>query len=167
MAVDSFAQVPGFGLPGRLNGLPQLGRDGAGLDLDVFPAQTHVAAQPLDRRGPSGRSREAAREAGCSNLPIQLSSKKLEGWKGIYFKKQFYRSAMHAINSRLTVPLAAIRDFSRRWKITEFALFGSVLREDFRPDSDIDALVTFAPDAPLPGVERHATGATLMPRNQS
>src|SRR5437870_12276841 len=40
-----------------------------------------------------------------------------------------------------------IADFCKRWKITEFALFGSVLRDDFRPDSDIDVLVTFAPDA--------------------
>jgi predicted nucleotidyltransferase len=39
-----------------------------------------------------------------------------------------------------------ITDFCHRWKITEFALFGSVLRDDFRPDSDIDVLVTFAPD---------------------
>ena len=38
--------------------------------------------------------------------------------------------------------------FCRRWKIQELALFGSVLREDFRPDSDIDVLVTFAPEAP-------------------
>ena len=36
-----------------------------------------------------------------------------------------------------------IEDFCRKWKIKEFALFGSVLREDFRPDSDIDVLVTF------------------------
>jgi predicted nucleotidyltransferase len=34
--------------------------------------------------------------------------------------------------------------FCRKWKITELSLFGSVLREDFRPDSDIDVLVTFA-----------------------
>jgi predicted nucleotidyltransferase len=40
-----------------------------------------------------------------------------------------------------------IAEFCRRWKITEFALFGSVLRDDFRPDSDIDVLVSFAPDA--------------------
>jgi len=40
-----------------------------------------------------------------------------------------------------------IADFCRRWKIAEFALFGSVLRDDFRPDSDIDVLVSFAPDA--------------------
>ena len=38
-------------------------------------------------------------------------------------------------------------NFCRRWQITEFALFGSVLRDDFRPDSDVDVLVTFAPDA--------------------
>jgi len=41
-----------------------------------------------------------------------------------------------------------LRDFCRKWKITEFALFGSVLRpEEFRQDSDIDVLARFAPDA--------------------
>ncbi len=40
-----------------------------------------------------------------------------------------------------------IAEFCQRWKITEFALFGSVLRDDFGPNSDIDVLVTFAPDA--------------------
>ncbi len=38
-----------------------------------------------------------------------------------------------------------IAAFCGRWDITEFALFGSVLRDDFRPDSDVDVLVTFAP----------------------
>jgi predicted nucleotidyltransferase len=47
----------------------------------------------------------------------------------------------------LDVPEQMIADFGRRWKITELALFGSVLRDDFRPDSDIDVLVTFADDA--------------------
>ncbi len=37
--------------------------------------------------------------------------------------------------------------FCRRYKISELALFGSVLRDDFRADSDIDVLVTFAPAA--------------------
>lgn len=40
-----------------------------------------------------------------------------------------------------------ISDFCQRWKVLELALFGSVLREDFRSDSDVDMLVTFAPDA--------------------
>ena len=40
-----------------------------------------------------------------------------------------------------------IADFCRRWKIVEFSLFGSVLRQDFRPDSDVDVLVKFSADA--------------------
>lgn len=39
-----------------------------------------------------------------------------------------------------------LRDFCRKWKITEFALFGSATRpEEFREDSDVDVLVSFAP----------------------
>ena len=41
-----------------------------------------------------------------------------------------------------------IENFCRKWKVTEFSLFGSVLRKDFRPDSDLDILVTFTPHAP-------------------
>jgi uncharacterized protein len=48
---------------------------------------------------------------------------------------------------QIELPIDQIADFCKRWKITGFALFGSVLRDDFRPDSDIDVLVTFAPDA--------------------
>lgn len=36
-------------------------------------------------------------------------------------------------------------DFCRKWKITRMAFFGSVLRDDFRPDSDVDVMVTFDP----------------------
>lgn len=38
-----------------------------------------------------------------------------------------------------------IAAFCRRWKITEFSFFGSVLRDDFRPDSGVDVLVEFVP----------------------
>ena len=48
---------------------------------------------------------------------------------------------------KIQLPKDKIKDFSDRWKISELALFGSVLRDDFRPDSDIDLLVTFSPDA--------------------
>lgn len=50
-------------------------------------------------------------------------------------------------NKKITVPKDKIRDFCRRWKVVEFALFGSVLREDFHQDSDIDVLVTFSANA--------------------
>lgn len=52
------------------------------------------------------------------------------------------------INGSIDVPGDAIADFCRKWRITEFALFGSVLRDDFRPDSDVDVLLTFEEDAP-------------------
>jgi predicted nucleotidyltransferase len=47
---------------------------------------------------------------------------------------------------RLHTTPKAIADFCQRQHIVEFALFGSVLRDDFRPDSDVDVLVTYAPD---------------------
>ena len=49
--------------------------------------------------------------------------------------------------SRLPIPKRAVGDFCRRWDIREFALFGSVLRPDFRADSDVDVLVSFGPNA--------------------
>ena len=48
---------------------------------------------------------------------------------------------------QVIVPKDRIAAFCQKWKITELALFGSVLREDFRPDSDVDVLVTFSPDS--------------------
>jgi predicted nucleotidyltransferase len=39
-----------------------------------------------------------------------------------------------------------LAEFCRRRHIRKLALFGSVLREDFRPDSDIDVLVEFLPE---------------------
>ncbi|MBT1075291.1 nucleotidyltransferase family protein [Geobacter grbiciae] len=48
---------------------------------------------------------------------------------------------------RIHIPRDRIIEFCQRWKITEFSLFGSVLRDDFRPDSDVDVLISFAPDA--------------------
>jgi hypothetical protein len=50
------------------------------------------------------------------------------------------------VSDRLQASPTQIADFCQRWKITEFALFGSVLRDDFRSDSDIDVLVTFIPN---------------------
>lgn len=50
------------------------------------------------------------------------------------------------VGDRIKASPAQIAEFCQRWKIVEFALFGSVLRDDFRDDSDIDVLVTFAPE---------------------
>ncbi len=44
-------------------------------------------------------------------------------------------------------PAGRLTEFCHKWQIKEMSLFGSVLRPDFRPDSDIDVLVSFAQDA--------------------
>lgn len=46
---------------------------------------------------------------------------------------------------RLDVPETALADFCRRHHLRRLAFFGSVLRDDFRPDSDVDVLVEFEP----------------------
>lgn len=47
----------------------------------------------------------------------------------------------------IPIPSAEIEAFCRRWRVQELDVFGSVLREDFGPESDVDVLVTFAPHA--------------------
>ena len=49
---------------------------------------------------------------------------------------------------RIEIPRNEIAEFCRKWRVREFSLFGSVLRNDFRPDSDVDVLLSFEPDAP-------------------
>lgn len=45
--------------------------------------------------------------------------------------------------SKIGFPKERIAEFCRKWRIVEFSLFGSILRDDFNPDSDIDVLVVF------------------------
>lgn len=51
------------------------------------------------------------------------------------------------MKTAIKLPMEEIAKFCQQWQVTEFALFGSVLRDDFRPDSDIDIMVQFHPDA--------------------
>lgn len=51
------------------------------------------------------------------------------------------------IQTRLGLSSQDVATFCQQWGITKMALFGSILRDDFRADSDIDLLITFAPDA--------------------
>ncbi|WP_219903946.1 nucleotidyltransferase family protein [Stenomitos frigidus] len=50
----------------------------------------------------------------------------------------------------IDIPKETIAHFCQHWHITKLSLFGSVLRDDFRPDSDIDVLVEFQPEY-IPG----------------
>lgn len=56
---------------------------------------------------------------------------------------------------RVDIPAERIADFCHRHHILKLSLFGSVLRDDFRPDSDVDVLVEFEPGQE-PGLIRMA-----------
>lgn|GEM_PF-2506520 len=58
-------------------------------------------------------------------------------------RHQEHRLAVTMIQTTLSLPEQAIRAFCDRWQITELALFGSILRDDFRPDSGIDNLISY------------------------
>jgi len=49
--------------------------------------------------------------------------------------------------AKIAIDHDRIDDFCGRWKVRELALFGSVLREDFTPQSDVDVLIDFEPGA--------------------
>lgn len=57
------------------------------------------------------------------------------------------------MSPQIAIDRQAITEFCRRHHIRKLALFGSVLREDFRPDSDVDVLVEFEPGH-VPGLLR-------------
>ena len=46
----------------------------------------------------------------------------------------------------IDIPTERLLEFCRKWKVAELALFGSVLRDDFSPESDVDVLVELAPN---------------------
>lgn len=50
--------------------------------------------------------------------------------------------------AKIDIPKDQIEDFCKRWKIAEFSIFGSALRDDFSPKSDVDVLISFEPDIP-------------------
>lgn len=62
----------------------------------------------------------------------------------------------------ISLPQEALNAFCRKWKIQELSLFGSVLRDDFGPDSDIDFLVRFRPEAEWGLWDRAAMQQELM-----
>ncbi len=55
----------------------------------------------------------------------------------------------HFVMATVIEPTPALFDFCRRWHVRELSLFGSALRSDYGPKSDVDLLVEFVPDAPV------------------
>lgn len=69
---------------------------------------------------------------------------------------------MGAMETRIAIDREAVSKFCRRHHIARLALFGSVLRDDFGPDSDVDVLVEFqsghVPGLDFLAIERELSG---------
>lgn len=50
-------------------------------------------------------------------------------------------------SAKINISKSKIKQFCERYQVSRLALFGSILRDDFRPDSDIDVLIVFYPSA--------------------
>lgn len=57
--------------------------------------------------------------------------------------------SLECMQPRIALAPAPLASLCRRWRIERLALFGSVIRDDFRSDSDVDVLVEFQPGATL------------------
>jgi uncharacterized protein len=55
----------------------------------------------------------------------------------------FRKENRKVTKSKIEIPRGSIEAFCKRWRVKELSLFGSVLREDFGPHSDVDVLVSF------------------------
>jgi predicted nucleotidyltransferase len=53
------------------------------------------------------------------------------------------------VNPNLQLDSETLAAFCRKWRVRELSVFGSALRDDFGPDSDVDVLVSFETGAPL------------------
>ncbi|WP_235927068.1 nucleotidyltransferase family protein [Gloeocapsopsis dulcis] len=62
-------------------------------------------------------------------------------------EKKIYKPPINMKNN-LFLAQEKVNEFCQRWKIIELSLFGSIVRDDFRSDSDIDVLVAFNSDVP-------------------
>ncbi len=63
--------------------------------------------------------------------------------------------------AKIDIPMDAISELASRYHVKELALFGSVLREDFGPDSDVDVLVEFEAEAQIGFMELSALAREL------
>lgn len=118
----------------------ELGKRTKGGPLDGTGHAPRKGRQGLRRNGEPSSAR---RQRTLLRFPKTLNP------NSVWYPQETCGRMAHMIPEavRDLVPRASLAQFCKRRKITELALFGSALGTDFRPDSDLDLLVTFAPDA--------------------
>ena len=111
---------------------------------DLAPATVQREVVSLHAAGMLTRRRDG----NLVKYGADRSSPIFEELRGIALKTGGEAAAgTSAMTPRIAVPKQAVADFCRRNRIRRLSLFGSVLRDDFGPDSDVDVLVEFEPEA--------------------
>ncbi|MBW4694610.1 MAG: nucleotidyltransferase domain-containing protein [Lyngbya sp. HA4199-MV5] len=64
------------------------------------------------------------------------------------------QSSRSILYDRLGISQTQLMEFCERWHVAELSLFGSILRDDFRPDSDVDVLVAYQPTSKRSLIEK-------------
>lgn len=70
--------------------------------------------------------------------PLLIWCRLIDGWRNT--------TGQAMAKARIEIPKDKLAEFCRQHHIRKLSLFGSVLRDDFRPDSDVDVLVEFEPE---------------------
>ena len=97
-----------------------------------------------------GRKPAATNLQASRAVPKQEYGKGIEEADGLWERLRAMTSLRYNYNMdkvKIKIPKAKIAAFCKRWNVSEFAIFGSALGDNFRPDSDVDILVSFAPQA--------------------
>ena len=93
---------------------------------------------------PNTKARSGPQEA-----PIKMSPKQMR--EAVVGRRVLFRLSWAQREIRMGIQIgyskSGVEAFCRKWQVAELSLFGSALSDQFRPDSDVDILVTFAPDA--------------------
>jgi uncharacterized protein len=106
----------------------------------VYTARVHVFS--MIRSSPTGCSQVSSswRGWGLGNTRAARAGRTYRGADAIIGRE---RAMVKKTNAQIAVPGRQLSGLCRRYHVRRLALFGSVLREDFRPDSDVDVLVAF------------------------
>jgi predicted nucleotidyltransferase len=134
-----------------------------GPDLSETLRQATKADRNQDPRGcyPSGDTGQE-RESGDHYVGVQRAPGASAQTGGVHLgsRRRFDLWVSLWLRAKLEIPKEQVAEFCRRHHIHKLALFGSVLRDDFQYDSDVDVLVEFEPGF-VPGLEFFALETEL------
>ncbi|MDD1686172.1 HEPN domain-containing protein [Methanoregula sp.] len=126
--------------------LSTLGKQGIPVPEDLWDAVT-LTSYASDTRYPGFEQPVEGVRSGCCT---GSGSHPLGSRTGQIIRETSGRTMkdpdLRIANRHIAMPEEIIRAFCKKWNIHRFSFYGSIMRDDFRPDSDIDVMIEFSPD---------------------